>query len=101
MATANETPAPASLPDLKDADIARMLMGTAGSVCQAIGVTVKSDVQIADASAKTPAELVKAIKRLTMVLTHIVARENLTAEYVASMYQNQPKNEDKTNEAIS
>lgn len=99
MAT-NET-GPASLPDLKDADIARILMGTASEVCQAIGVTVKFDVQIVDANAKAPDALVKAIKRLTMTLTHVVARENLTAEYIASMYQNQPKNEGSEDEATA
>ena len=89
------------IPELKDVDVARILMGTATEVCQAIGVTVKFDVQIVDANAKSPEALVKAIKRLTMVLTHTIARQNLSAEYIASMYQNQPKNEGSEDEASS
>jgi hypothetical protein len=97
----SETPAPSSLPDLKDADLARILMGTASEVCQCLGVTAKFDLQIVDTNARTPDKLVKAIKRLTMTLTHVVARENLSAEYIASMYQNQPKNEGSEDEASS
>lgn len=90
----SEAPATPSLPELKDADLARILMGTASEVCQAIGVTVKFDLQVADASARSPEALIKAIKRLTMTLTHVVARENLSAEYIASMYQKPLKKEE-------
>lgn len=97
----SETPALPSLPDLKDSDMARLLMGTASEVCQAIGVTVKFDLVIADPKDKTPEALVEAIKKVTMMLTHVVARENLSAEYIASRYQPQPKNEGSENEASS
>lgn len=79
--------------DLKDSDVARMLMGVASEVCQnALGVTVKYDIQIVDEKAKLPDSVVPALKRMTMVLSHVVERTGMTPEYIASMYgKTQPK----------
>jgi len=76
------------LPALKDADVARMLMGCASEVCAGLGVTMRFDVQIADENAKDPVAVQNAIKRTLMVLSHIVVRTGLTRETIQAMNPN-------------
>ena len=81
------------LPELKEADVARILMGTASEVCSAMGVTVKFDIQIVEPDKQPPEAMLKAIKRLTMFLSHVVERQGLTEEYIKQALADQSKGE--------
>lgn len=92
-------PTPNELFALKDAEVARTLMGTASEVCAALGVTVTFNVQIADESARDLDVIHKAIKDTIMVLSHIVVRSGLAdRQTIQATYENPPQDEELNNE---
>jgi hypothetical protein len=89
-------PQPNQLFDLSDADVARTLMGTVSEVCQALGVTVRCDVQIADSAAQNLDKVHQAIKDTIMVLSHIVVRSGLAdRESIKAAYESSSQSEGK------
>jgi len=98
----NKESAIAAFNALKDADVSRHLLTATGEVCQALGVTVKQDVQLYDANTRSPAALVVAIRRLTMVLTAIVNREQVPPAMLLAAFGKQSlESKEPTNEADS
>lgn len=88
------SPQPSELFGLSDADVARTLLGTAGEVCQCLGVTVRSDIQIADKNAQDLDRIHKAIKDTIMILSHIVVRSGLAdRQTIQAAYENPTQSE--------
>ena len=86
---------------LSDADACRALMSAAGNVCLALGVTMRSDVQIVDANVRDLDGIHKAIKDTMMVLSHMVVRSGLAdRETIQATYESTSQPEGNDNEVL-